>query len=406
MTVKVGIASSMWRGLADMPFPEYVAYCQQAGAEVIELSGWPQSYGGGLRLDAEGLEQIRKLTRQAGIEVIAIGSPDDFVQPTTDGMAEQVKLVKGYVDVATKLDASVVSLKVGTPKEGLSNDEAVSLIIKGLEQVAPYARERKVFLALENRSTLTNNVEVMLKILSSLHNLYVRVLLDTGNLLQYGLSPDEILTAVEQLAPYTVHSHLKDGRGHRKEFRPAPLGQGELNIDQILRILQVSGYLHPLCIQYEGPEQPKVYAEDVRYVRERVGGWETGQNGSLVRGIHHLAISGNSFATAYHFYGEVLGLPLKSAQGFSYSPVLLFVLPTGQELHVHLHGPSQHMHMAIEVADFEATVKRLRETGVKINGPDRRGDGSEFLFCQDPDGNRIEITHHYTWQPAKLVGNG
>src|SRR5579883_2402899 len=185
MTVKVGIASSMWRGLADMPFPEYVAYCQQAGAEVIELSGWPQSYGG-LRLDAEGLEQIRKLTRQAGIEVIAIGSPDDFVQPTADGMAEQVKLVKG----------------------------------------------------------------------------------------------------------------------------------------------------------------------------------------------------------------------------FSYSPVLLFVLPTGQELHVHLHGPSQHMHMAIEVADFEATVKRLRETGVKINGPDRRGDGSEFLFCQDPDGNRIEITHHYTWQPAKLVGNG
>ena len=24
----------MWRGLADMPFPEYVTYCREAGAEV------------------------------------------------------------------------------------------------------------------------------------------------------------------------------------------------------------------------------------------------------------------------------------------------------------------------------------------------------------------------------------
>ncbi|HUX85640.1 MAG TPA: hypothetical protein VMW65_01455 [Chloroflexota bacterium] len=43
---------------------------------------------------------------------------------------------------------------------------------------------------------------------------------------------------------------------------------------------------------------------------------------------------------------------------------------------------------------------------MKINGPDRRGDGSEFLFCDDLDGNRLEITHHTTWQPAVLVGNG
>jgi len=40
--VKVGIASSMWRGLADLPFPEYVSYCRQAGAEVIERSGSPR----------------------------------------------------------------------------------------------------------------------------------------------------------------------------------------------------------------------------------------------------------------------------------------------------------------------------------------------------------------------------
>ena len=141
----------------------------------------------------------------------------------------------------------------------------------------------------------------------------------------------------------------------------------------------------------------------MRYVRERVSGWETGQDDRLVRGIHHLAISGRSFATAHRFYGEIPGLPLKSAQGFSYSPVLLFVLPTGQELHVHLHGPSQHMHVAIEVAVFVGAVERLRQAGVTAQAPDRRGDGSDFLFCDDLDGNRVEITHHPLWQHASFA---
>lgn len=99
--MKVGIASSIWRGLADLPFSEYVAYSQTAGADVMELSGWPQSYSGTLRLDAVGAETARTEARRAGVEVIAIGSPDDFVQATPEGMEAQVKLVTDFVDLAT-----------------------------------------------------------------------------------------------------------------------------------------------------------------------------------------------------------------------------------------------------------------------------------------------------------------
>ena len=54
-----------------------------------------------------------------------------------------------------------------------------------------------------------------------------------------------------------------------------------------------------------------------------------------------------------------------------------------------------------------ATVERLRQAGCAIaQGPDRRGDGADFLFCDDPDGIRIEITHHQRTQPAVLVGKG
>jgi hypothetical protein len=50
---------------------EFVAYCKEAGAEVMELSGWPQSYAGTLVLGEAGVEQVRAPTHRAGIEVCA-----------------------------------------------------------------------------------------------------------------------------------------------------------------------------------------------------------------------------------------------------------------------------------------------------------------------------------------------
>ncbi len=406
--MRVGIASSMWRGLADIPFPEYVTYCKNAGAQVIEISGWPDSYGKTLVLDDHGVTTARDLAASASLSITALGCPDDLVQTDSAEHANQVALIRRYVDIAQGLGAGVVSLKVGTNKEGVSEAEAIRLIVEGLKQCAEYAHERHVFLALENRATLTNNVDTLTKILWDVRDLYVRALIDTGNFLQYGYTPDEVVKAVEEIAPYTAHTHLKDGRGNRKEFKPAALGEGELDIPRILRALQTSGYLHPLMVQYEGPDQPGVYPRDVEYVRSRVGTWETGADPStrLVRGFHHVSISMTSFARAYEFYGEILQLPMRPAQGISYSPVLFFVLPTGEEFHVHLHGPSTHMHVAIEVSDFAATMQRLQNAGIAINGPDRRGDGSDFLFCDDPDGNRLEITHHKTWNHTVLVKQG
>lgn len=399
----------MWRGLSDLAWPEFVDYCQKAKVDVIEISGWPKSYGGSLTFDDAGIELARSLTQKAGIGICAVGTPDDLVQLTPEAFGEQIKLIKSYVDLAVKLGAPVCSLKVGTPKEGISQEDALKLIIDGLKRVAPYAQERKVFLAMENRTSLTGNPDNMLKIVREVRSLFVRVLLDTGNFMNFGFGPDEVIKAVEMLAPYTVHTHFKDGRGRKKEFKSLPLGQGELDIERILRILKLNGYLHPICAQYEGADQPALYTGEVQYIRERVANWEigTGDKTPLVRGMHHASIATKDFKTAYEFYGELLGLPLVSAQGWSYAPVLMFQLATGEQLHVHLDGPSTHCHVAIEVADFGAALELLNRAGIEIiHQPDKRGDGSDFLFCNDPQGNRIEITHHYSWKGGQLLGNG
>src|SRR5687768_4247665 len=104
----------MWRGLADLPFDEFVAYCKGTGADAIELSGWPDSYSKTLVLDDAGVARVRS----TGLPVVAIACPSELVQPTAEGRAEQLSLMKRHVDVAAALGATVVGLKAGNPLEG------------------------------------------------------------------------------------------------------------------------------------------------------------------------------------------------------------------------------------------------------------------------------------------------
>jgi sugar phosphate isomerase/epimerase len=274
MGMKVGIAATMWKGLVDLPFPEFVAYCKEAGAEVMELSGWPQSYSGTLVLDEAGVEQVRALTRRAGIEVCAVGCPTDLVQPTAEGKAEQVAMIRHMVDVARALGAPTVGLKAGNPLPGMGPDEAQALMAQTIQGAAPYAQERGVTLALENGGTLANDHTRLLAIVDAVGHPHVRALLDVGNFRRQGYTPQEVLGVVVEVAPRAAHIHFKDGKGVKREFQNVPIGEGDLDMEAILGAIRAAGYRQPLCAQYEGPDQPGVYKRDVAWIRERTRDWD------------------------------------------------------------------------------------------------------------------------------------
>jgi inosose dehydratase len=271
--VKIGIAPTMWRGLVDLPFPEFVEYCREIGCEVFELSGFPKSYSESLTLDAAGVEQVRTLTERAGLNVCAVGCPSELVQPTDAGKAEQATLIKHLVDVAQSLGARVVGLKAGNPLEGMTADEAQRLMGETLRPVADYAAEHGVTLALENGGTVSNDHNRLLGVVRAVNHPNVRALLDIGNFLRHGYSPEEVVKVCEEVAPLSAHIHFKDGSGHGKEFRAVPIGDGQLDMERILGVIRDSGYTAPLCAQYEGPDQPGVFRRDVAWLQARTRDW-------------------------------------------------------------------------------------------------------------------------------------
>jgi glyoxylase I family protein len=116
-----------------------------------------------------------------------------------------------------------------------------------------------------------------------------------------------------------------------------------------------------------------------------------------VKEYNHIGIVVRNLEKCKWFYGTLLGLQTIGRPPFNFPGHWYQVGPNCQ---LHLMGyeeeiPDTMRHIALEVVNFEETVRELRSKGIEIiDGPSKRMDGSDYLFCKDPDGNRVEITHH------------
>ncbi len=116
-----------------------------------------------------------------------------------------------------------------------------------------------------------------------------------------------------------------------------------------------------------------------------------------VKEYNHIGIVVRNLEKCKWFYGTFLGLQTIARPPFNFPGHWYKVGPNCQ---LHLMGyeediPDTMRHIALEVANFEETVRELRAKGIEIiDGPGKRMDGSDYLFCKDPDDNRVEITRH------------
>jgi catechol 2,3-dioxygenase-like lactoylglutathione lyase family enzyme len=116
-----------------------------------------------------------------------------------------------------------------------------------------------------------------------------------------------------------------------------------------------------------------------------------------IKDYHHIALVVKDLEKCIWFYGEVLGLATIERPAFNF-PGHWFQVGATTQLHLMVFDetiPRTMRHIAIEVEDFAETIQTLKAQGIKVTeGPGKRVDGSDYLFCNDPDGNLIEMTKH------------
>jgi lactoylglutathione lyase len=125
-------------------------------------------------------------------------------------------------------------------------------------------------------------------------------------------------------------------------------------------------------------------------------------------GLHHAGLYVASLARSTAFYRDVFGLELAEQLTFDGEQIAFLRIGSARLELIQAegaHAPAGVLdHVAFEVYHLDALCERLRARGVTlldkapVNVP---ALGARILFCQGPDGERIELLEYLSSDPAE-----
>ncbi len=214
------------------------------------------------------LQQLKRTAFTLGLDVYCLSIHQDFVNPDAEAQAQQSAHTRRCIEVAHELGIPSIRLNSGRwktvksfndlmaargvepPLEGYTEDDAFNWVIQATESCLDHAERYGVLLALENHWGLTYTAEGVLRIIDALNSSWLRVCLDTGNLLKCDSEtwePD--YEGMERLAPHAVLVHAKTYFGGGEWYSL------DLDYTRIAAMLHQMNYRGYVSLEFEGKDE-------------------------------------------------------------------------------------------------------------------------------------------------------
>jgi sugar phosphate isomerase/epimerase len=193
--------------------------------------------------EPETLHSLKRTCLRRGLDISGAAVGNNFCQADPAKRAEQVQMVKNWLDHSLRLGAPLLRVFAGGVPAGHTEDEARTWTIAALQECAEYGAQRGVMLALENHGGITATVEQVEALVRGVGSDWVGVNLDTGN---FGTDP---YGSLQRTAPLAINGHAKT------EIR-GDGGKTDADFGRIVGDLHAAGYRGYLSIEYEAAEDP------------------------------------------------------------------------------------------------------------------------------------------------------
>ena len=162
---------------------------------------------------------------------------------------ELVAKSKACVDLAVDLGTHVVTTHIGTLPED-ENDPKWRVCYQAISELSEYGEPKGVYFATE---TGPECAEHLLRFLEAIPTTGIKANYDPANLVMNGF---DALGGVKVLKDYIVHTHAKDGVRVDGKPKEVPLGEGDVNFQKYLAVLDEIGYDGFLTIEREVGDDP------------------------------------------------------------------------------------------------------------------------------------------------------
>ncbi|MNO36057.1 Inosose dehydratase [compost metagenome] len=265
--MKLGVSSySLYQAMQEgsMSILDVVEWIADNGGEHIEIV----PLGFDFTSQPELIHKLKEKAYQIGIDISNYAVGANFATDSKEAYEKEIGRVKGEVDIAHQLGASLMRHDVASrPDTSIIHfNRDLASLANACRAVADYASQYQITTSVENHGFYIQASDRVLTLLDTVSRPNFKTTLDVGNFVCVDENP---IIAVQKNISHASIVHIKDfyirqagynpGEGWFKStggnyLRGAIAGHGDLPLWDILRTIKNSGYGGYLSIEFEGLE--------------------------------------------------------------------------------------------------------------------------------------------------------
>lgn len=256
----------------EMDVLDCIQWIKDHGGEHMEIV----PYGFTLVDNLELADQVRDKAAQLGIELSNYSMPADFVKDTEEEFQAEVARVKEHVDLLHRMGIKhmrhdVTAFTLPEEKRTIQwFEESLEKIVRGSREIADYAAQFGITTTIENHGMAVQHSDRVQRVVTEVNRPNFKTTLDIGNFLCVDEDP---IVGVKKNLNIASLIHFKDfyirpydeNPGDGKWFltannnylRGSIVGQGDINIRAIVKLIKESGYDGNITVEFEGMEDCK-----------------------------------------------------------------------------------------------------------------------------------------------------
>ncbi len=201
------------------------------------------------------LYEVKRKAHRRGLVFSGTGVRNNFTQPDRQKRADDVQLVRNWIDAAVKLGAPIVRIFAGPEaRDGTSEEETTQWMLSSIRACVDYGKQKGIIVALQNHNEFVKTASQVNQIMKSVNSEWLGLMLDVGS---YRTSNP--YAEIAETAQYAVNWQIKENVYVRQQ-------EQKMNIDELLPIILESGYRGYLPLETLGPGEP--YQKVTSFLKE------------------------------------------------------------------------------------------------------------------------------------------
>jgi sugar phosphate isomerase/epimerase len=207
---------------------------------------------------ASRLPATKRELKEHGLAIPCLDTSCRFDQEASIG--NSIDEGKRHIDLADELDAPFIRVFGDRIPDSQSREKIIEQVIEGLLALAQHAEGTSVQVLLESHGDFAR-LQNLLDVMRAVPHPHVGVLWDVHH--PYRFFSEPLADTYEKLKDRIRHVHLKNSVATDDGVRYCLLGQGDVPIGEVLRLLASGGYDGWIAFEWEKRWHPEIEEPEV-----------------------------------------------------------------------------------------------------------------------------------------------